>query len=362
MRFLVSTALVSAIAVSAAPGLVLDIIGPSSVVDVHGLSVKTTLKNTGDETLKLLNDPRTVLSKAKTDTFKISSASSSPTFTGIKVKYVPSKAAALNSEGVFTVLAPGQSVEITHDLAGVYNFTLSGEGAYSFGAANVFNYVDASGALKTIEANVNTHKFKLAGRLATQKRYMPTVLKREVTYKDCSPAQQADISAAAIASNTYVARVNAYLPKVSADVTSELYTTWFGKFTDERHKTVVDHFQKIGTDATSSQYDCTACNSEPGIPYDTTWAYVEHTLPGVIYLCGKFWTSPLTGPDSRAGTIVHENSHFDVNGGTEDIAYNRVRAMDLAKSDPNQAIRNADSHEYFAEDTPEVPIVTCKLN
>ncbi|KAG8737889.1 hypothetical protein FRC11_001796, partial [Ceratobasidium sp. 423] len=64
--------------VSAAPGLALDVAAPSSSVDVDGLIVKATLKNTGDVTLKLLNDPRSVLSKAKTNTFSISSASGTP--------------------------------------------------------------------------------------------------------------------------------------------------------------------------------------------------------------------------------------------------------------------------------------------
>jgi hypothetical protein len=59
------------------------------------------------------------------------SASGSPRFTGIKAKYVPSKAAALNKESAFTVLTTGQTVEITHNLADVYNFTSAGEGAYT---------------------------------------------------------------------------------------------------------------------------------------------------------------------------------------------------------------------------------------
>ncbi|KAG8740761.1 hypothetical protein FRC10_003919 [Ceratobasidium sp. 414] len=352
MKIFVSTALVSVIAVSAAPSLFLNVIGPSSVVDVHGLSVKATLKNTGDETLKLLNDPRTILSKARTDTFRISSASGSPTFTGIKVKYAPSKIAALNLESAFTVLAPGQSVEVTHDLAGVYNFTLSGEGAYNFGTANVFDYVDASGALKTIEASTNTHHFKLAGRLATGNRYISTLSKREVTYTGCNENQKTDISAAAIASDAYVAEVNTYLAKMSANVTSTRYTTWFGNFTTERYNTVVDHFQKIGTDATSTDYDCTSCETELPVGHYTTWAYVHSDSPGHIFLCDMFWKSPLTGTDSRAGTIVHENSHFTVNGGTYDIAYQQGPAKELAMSNPDDAIRNADSHEYFAENTP----------
>ncbi|KAG9089104.1 hypothetical protein FRC06_001715 [Ceratobasidium sp. 370] len=355
MKFLVSTTLLSAIAVSAVPSLVLDVVGPSSVVDVHNLSVKATLKNTGDETLKLLNDPRTVLSTAATDTFRIFSESGSPTFTGIKLKYVPSKDIALNEEGTFTVLAPGQSVEITHDLAGVYDFTLSGEGAYRFSASNVFNYLDATGALKTIQAGTNIYKFKLMGRLTTKSGYTPTFLKRDVTYTNCSATQQADIAAAATASNDYVSAATAYLAGISANTTTERYTTWFGNFTTARHATVVDHFQKIGTDATSTDYDCVTCIRTRGTRYNGTFAYVISDEPGKIYLCGAFWRAPLTGEDSRAGTIVHENSHFDVNGGTDDLAYGQTLAKELAESNPDDAIRNADSHEYFAENDPALP-------
>ncbi|QRV92783.1 peptidyl-Lys metalloendopeptidase [Ceratobasidium sp. AG-Ba] len=338
MKSFVSVAIASAVAVSAAPSLVLDVAGPNSVVDVHGLS--------------LLNDPYTILSKAKTDTFSIESESGTPTFTGIRVKYVPAKAAALNKESDFTVLAPGQTFEITHDLAGVYNFTSSGEGAYSFGAANVFNYVDATGALKTIEASSNTHQFKIAGKLAASNGQTgPSSLsRRAVSYTGCSSSQQPLISAAATASNTYVANTISYLAGISSGTAR--YTTWFGTYSTSNYNTVVSHYKNIGTDATSTNYDCSACKSQSGINYDSTYAYVYASSPGKIYLCGVFWSAPVTGTDSRAGTIVHENSHFTVNGGTRDLAYGQSAAKSLARSNPANAINNADSHEYFAENTP----------
>lgn len=61
-----------------------------------------------------------------------------------------------------------------------------------------------------------------------------------------------------------------------------------------------------------------------------------------------------TGTDSKAGTIVHEQSHFRVNGGTEDFVYGQGRAKNLARTNPTQAIMNADNHEYFAENTPRL--------
>ncbi|KEP51998.1 deuterolysin metalloprotease (M35) family containing protein [Rhizoctonia solani 123E] len=350
MKSVISTVLLSALAVSAAPGLVLDVAGPSSVVDLNGLTVKATLKNTGDVALKLLNDPRTVLSKARTNTFSISSPSGTPKFTGLYAKYVPSKAVADAKESTFTVLAPGQSIEVEHNLGGVYNFTQSGEGAYSFTANNLFNYVDESGELKTIEASSNSHQFKLAGKLAVSNGHISSISRRAVSYTGCTSNEQSQISTAATSSNTYVADVNSYLAGISSGTTR--YTTWFGTFSTSRHNTVVSHYKDIGTDATNTNYDCTACKSESGIDYESTFAYVNPDSPGKINLCGQFWSAPNTGADSRAGTIVHENSHFTVNGGTEDHVYGQGAAKSLAQSDPDQAINNADNHEYFAENTP----------
>lgn len=59
-----------------------------------------------------------------------------------------------------------------------------------------------------------------------------------------------------------------------------------------------------------------------------------------------------TGTDSRAGTIVHEQSHFTVNGGTDDHVYGQSGAKSLAISNPANAVDNADNHEYFAENNP----------
>ena len=73
---------------------------------------------------------------------------------------------------------------------------------------------------------------------------------------------------------------------------------------------------------------------------------------GKIYLCGAFWNAPNTGTDSKAGTLIHESSHFTVNGGTSDWAYGQSDCKSLAISNPARAIDNADSHEYFAENRP----------
>lgn len=91
--------------------------GASSVVGVNNLEVSTTLTNTGDETLKILNDPSTILNNNyATNSFAISSAEdASPLFNGVKVKYVPETVVASGSDSSFTVLAPGESVTVAHN-------------------------------------------------------------------------------------------------------------------------------------------------------------------------------------------------------------------------------------------------------
>jgi len=62
-----------------------------------------------------------------------------------------------------------------------------------------------------------------------------------------------------------------------------------------------------------------------------------------------FWSAPLTGINSQAGTIVHELTHFLDNGGTWDWAYGVVACRSLAVVPRHLAVDNADTFEYFAE-------------
>jgi peptidyl-Lys metalloendopeptidase len=75
---------------------------------------------------------------------------------------------------------------------------------------------------------------------------------------------------------------------------------------------------------------------------------------GTVYLCGSFWGAPVRGSDSKGGTLVHETSHFNKIAKTEDVAYGTVDSKKLAKESPKEAIGNADSHEYFAENDPSL--------
>ncbi|KAJ3502211.1 hypothetical protein NLJ89_g8991 [Agrocybe chaxingu] len=333
-------ALVSlAVAVSAEPALSLTVTGPESVQDVDNLKVVATIANTGDETLKVLNDPRGALSQMATNTFTITDGTGArPSFTGIKVKYVPSTAAAA---GAFTVLAPGQSVEVEHNLGAAYNFTLPGAGAYDIHASNLFYIVNPDSSISTVYADSTTaHSARVSGKLAVAR---PSLSKR-ATYVGCSSSQQTSLVSAASAAQSYASAALSYANSHMSATTR--YTTWFGTYTSARHATIDSHFTAIsGSTFSSFTYDCTCTDSG-------TYAYVYPSDFGHIYLCGAFWNAPTTGTDSKGGTIIHESSHFTANGGTDDHAYGQSACKSLAISNPALAVDNADSHEYFTENNP----------
>ncbi|KAJ6514614.1 peptidyl-Lys metalloendopeptidase [Mycena vulgaris] len=347
VRAALATLAMAAVAVTANPGLSLSLSGPTAVSSVGALQVVATLVNTGSVELKLLNDPRTVLHTFETDTFAIADAAgNSPSFKGAVVKYVPERVVAANKDSSFTVLAPGASVEITHDLSKAYNFTASGEATYDIIASNKLQYVDpATNALVTIFADAAdaAHTAAISGELAIARRSGSTLGKR-IAYQSCSSSEQSSLVSAAAAAQTYANNAKAYLTTNTASTTR--WVTWFGTFTTAHHTTMLSHFTKMAAATYSSYtYDCTCTDSD-------TYAYVFPDEFGTIYLCGVFWEVATTGTDSKGGTLIHESSHFTATAGTDDHVYGQTGAKALAKSNSAQAIDNADSHEYFAENNP----------
>ena len=167
------------------------------------------------------------------------------------------------------------------------------------------------------------------------------------TFNACSTTRQSQLVSARNESKIYASNAENYL---LANNQGSRYTTWFGVFSSTRYNTVKSHFTAISNamDNAGVHFDCTCTQTN-------VYAYVYPNQPYKIYLCGAFWTAPLTGTDSKAGTLIHEMSHFDVVANTDDYAYGQTAARNLAASNPDQAIRNADSHEYFAENTPPLP-------
>ena len=141
----------------------------------------------------------------------------------------------------------------------------------------------------------------------------------------------------AVDSQTYLASTTPYGAR---------YATWFGALDAARGAQVSTNFGAI-RDAFDNKPVKIDCDCDE--PY---FAYVYPARPYTVWVCKAFWAAAVTGTDSRGGTLVHELSHFDVVAATDDVVYGQAGAAELARSAPERAIRNADSHEYFGENSP----------
>lgn len=129
---------------------------------------------------------------------------------------------------------------------------------------------------------------------------------------------------------------------------SKRYVHWFGAYSAVRYDTAVAHFEDIALALANEEISFNCVDNY------RFYAYVIPNKPYEITICNKFWNAPLTETDSQSGTIIHEVSHFIVVADTDDHVYTQEKCELLALGDPKKAIRNADSHEYFAENHPSL--------
>jgi len=126
---------------------------------------------------------------------------------------------------------------------------------------------------------------------------------------------------------------------------AQRYREWFGAYDSSRYSIMTGHFDRL-SDALATERIYAGCVDQ------NIFAKVNPSQPYTIYFGNLFWSAPLNGTDSKAGTFVHEMSHFTIIAGTHDHVYGQPKARYLARIDPNAAIDNADNHEYFAENNP----------
>jgi len=154
----------------------------------------------------------------------------------------------------------------------------------------------------------------------------------------CSASERTQINNAAASQKTMIGYGNTRI----LEGQSSTYQTWFGAHTTARYNHVRDVIGRIYRNTVVAYQ----CDSEAGV-----YAYVYPTdTAHNIYCCSAFWTAPTAGGfDTKAGTLIHELSHFNNVGATRDYAYGTTAARNLAINNPEQARANADNYEYFCE-------------
>ncbi|QOY93602.1 peptidase M35 [Massilia sp. UMI-21] len=247
-------------------------------------------------------------------------------------------------------LEPGASVSSTVELSALYDMNVTGPYQLRYRTASPGLFAGAGmrpvpGALASNQAGI-----WIEGRLPRGSK--PPARQAAATgagleFSKCSNAQQEQLGAAVDAGRTMTVDAHAYLAAGAGGARyGARYGTWFGALDAGRSATVNSNFSAIrdAFETKPLKIDC-GCNAD-------YFAYVYPAQPYTIYVCKAFWTAPLTGTDSRGGTLLHELSHFDVVAATDDHVYGQQGAAELARTDPARAVRNADSHEYFGENSP----------
>lgn len=249
-------------------------------------------------------------------------------------------------------LKSGDSITSVVNLGEYYDLSAAGQYEVFYAAAS-YNLFDEKGNAFKFRDVLTSEKisFKTGGFVPMAKPG-PTPTPPPpggIAYNRCTVDQQTLLVNAHSEAKNYSQGAENYLYGMNTNTVPPRYTTWFGAFTTTRYNTVTSHFTAI-RDAFYNKgvtYDC-GCKQN-------YYAYVYPNQPYKIYVCKVFWQAPMTGTDSKAGTLIHEMSHFNVVAGTDDYVYGQTGAKNLAISDPNKAVNNADNHEYFAENTPTQP-------
>ena len=169
-------------------------------------------------------------------------------------------------------------------------------------------------------------------------------------YKNCDQDQQTMIADSIQPAIGYAAASTQYIRTMNIAVTPR-YNTWFGTYALTNVIIVRKKFANIYTTLSTQSltFDC-ACTAGS----DDTFAYVYPSLHYEINLCPMFWQASITGTDSKAGTLVHELSHFSIVAENTDTegTYGQDACQELARQTPYLAVNNADNFEYFAENNP----------
>ena len=172
-------------------------------------------------------------------------------------------------------------------------------------------------------------------------------------FNSCSVTQETAINNAFRASELATDTVNAELSALSTEelATSPRYQAWFGQFNAARDRTIANTLAntEAAFDEERMTFDCQCVLTNR----NSLFGFIRRDQPFLVNVCPLFFSIP----DEQVVTIVHELTHFNEIGPTDDFAYGPGPSQQLAATNPAAAARNADSYGYFvANNVPELPL------
>jgi peptidyl-Lys metalloendopeptidase len=308
------------------------------------LTLNFTLTNTTNDPITFLKWQTPLENDFTGDLFTVQHKGQDVSYIGKMVKR------AAPTEDDFMTLTAGESISGLLDLAEGYAVEKKGDYTIALKQDLQINPTYAEKGMFEMQLKTVATQSATIGFTLNENRQIEVIQEKQANFSSCSSSQKSILNKALIAA-TELADDSINLIKGATVGTQSLgvhYKTWFGRYTNARYSVVTQHFNKIH-DALANQQVTFDCNCASA--YRSSFAYVRRNNPYRIHVCSRFWNASLKGRDSKAGTLIHETSHFSVVANTNDHVYGESGVKQLAISRPDKAIANADSHEYFAEDT-----------
>lgn len=306
------------------------------------------LTNTGARALAVLPAGTPLEAELSADVFRLipatgeRGATAPAPYRGRRVKRVPP------APGDLVTLAPGESASASLPIGRYYAVPFAGDYrvAYVGGVDVAEAGAHAARTLRRVRLVARGPRLFLDPD-AAEPRARPAVFAR------CDASRRVALDETTAAAERLVAEALAALDAAAgaALASAPRYTRWFGPWRAARERRVRRTFAALldALGGATLSYDC-------GCDDPTLYAFVYPSRLHDVFVCPAFFRAPLLGRDSRAGTLVHELSHFEAIAGTVDHAYGSVDAASLARADADRAVGNADSYEYFAENEPALPM------
>lgn len=307
-------------------------------------AVRALIKNTGTEDLKLFKTG-TFLDDSHVEKVEVFKAEDKVPFDGLRLRVSTNNL----EESAFQVLAAGESIEASFDIAVAHDLSAGGafkvltEGAFAY--ANL-DSTDIAGAVPFISNSVNAAVDGVqAGKI---RRDFQELAKRTVVQSDCTGTRRT-ATTTALSNCASLARTAA----TNAQSNNSKMTEYFKSTSSSTKSTVASVFNKIATQCGStttgnSKYYCSdilgACSSGVlAYTYPSTGQMVNCPL----FFSGLSALSTRCHAQDQATTVLHEMTHLSQVKGTSDYGgygYRFVKSLSAA-----QNLNHADTYTLFAQ-------------
>lgn len=323
--------------------------------DDQRITVRLTFKNNSHEDLYFLAY-ETPLRGIERDIFVVELDGERMPYTGI----LAFRAAPTKEDWI--QLAPGTEISEVIDISAAYDTRRSGTYEVRYNAVQQIQQgVPPSALIGTQNLEVNS---QYVGKGVSSEAIAVTISGTPEVEKDADPLANPEIAPDAVSTDRFewpaatygcqspsvinsaqsTARSRALRAYNAATSFNSWYQTWFGN-SPSSVSTVRTRFSnaynRLGQNV---DYLCGSY-----APYCSSGivAYTYKTTSNRVYLCAAFWSY-----SNKGHVIGHESYHWNTVAGADDVTYGSSQCQSLARSRPNDALRNADNYAYAADTAP----------